>query len=103
MHCLKCEKPLKMMDNLPNNPENAGDMSVSFGYGSRWDMCEGMPVRRRYEDLSETDQQNRPMVLTVCCHSVMAYICDDCFAAHSHLFDGFVKEQVPPPKYRKLL
>ena len=59
MKCLICEKELKMLEDSPNNLDNAGEINMHFHYGSRHDGY-GLPLFR-------------------CPGSVTAYICDDCF------------------------
>lgn len=86
MRCLKCEKALQMVDGTTVNPDGAGELLVSFHYGSSHDQCLGRPYR---SDLTPTDPSAPRHQFLLVCDQIRAYICDDCFVTHSHLFEGW--------------
>ncbi len=86
MQCLKCEKPMQLCpDTSPEivQMDWGGNLDVSFYYGSRHDQMDdfGRTVRLP-ENPTRRDQLLR-------CYKIRAYICDDCFETHAHLFDGY--------------
>jgi hypothetical protein len=87
MQCLICEKNIKLIySNYPNNPDNGGEITVSFGYGSKHDQ---LPFIERSLDA--------PLRIDnlLSCDLIKAWICDDCFEKKQHLFNGFqIKKQV---------
>lgn len=94
MKCLKCEKPMSMMKDMEKNPDDGGEMVVSFHYGSRHDMCLGMPERLARHDKAKTYRER-----LLFCDQIRAYICDDCFEKHIDLFQGWqVIRQAPIEK-----
>lgn len=99
MKCLKCEKPLSMLPDMPANPDGAGEIVVSFGYGSRHDQCSGwggMPPP------SSGAPRHHRLTNTSVCNEVRAYVCDDCFEQYAHLFEGWSVRRVRPEE-RKVL
>jgi len=65
MKCLICEKKIKPIKNIKENPDGAGFIKMSFHYGSRHDGT----------GIGMFDGPD----------SVEAYICDDCFDAKKHI------------------
>ncbi len=88
MKCLKCEKEIVFMHDMPGNPDDAGEMDVSFHYGSRHDMCLGFGGRKMRPAPTLRDK-------LLNCDVIRAYVCDNCFDKHIDLFDGFdVKRRI---------
>lgn len=80
MKCFICEKEVVYLDNMPNNPDNAGTISVHFGYGSRYDGT-GMG----YFENSDEPRVDR----LASCDIISGVLCDDCFEKKQHLLDGY--------------
>lgn len=94
MKCLKCEKEIERLAECPSNLNDAGTLVVHFGYGSRHDMRGGWerPVATPPGELGLHGRRD----LLLSCDEVRAYVCDDCFATHARLFDGFQVRKVQP-------
>jgi hypothetical protein len=84
MKCLRCERPITADPNCPNNPSGAGEVVVSFHYGSRWDQCDGI-----YPPQPVDPTKERHISLLRSCRQIVGYLCDDCFVVHSDLLSGF--------------
>ena len=63
--CIKCEKPIELLEQGgPDQVENAGNIQLSFYFGSRHDMGIDMTGGEPYR----------------------SYLCDDCFDLIKHRF-----------------
>ena len=76
--CLCCEKNIEVGEH--GELYDAGYLSVSFGYGSCHDQCDGY-----FGDRNALD----PIGELLSCNEVEAYICDDCFGKKYKLMNGF--------------
>lgn len=83
MNCFKCEKPLQMLPDAAHNPDGAGVFVLSFHFGSRHDQCD----HRQIFPVDPT--MDRVSNLISCTDEIRGYVCDDCFAAHAHLLEGW--------------
>ena len=76
MICLICEKQVNMLNEY--NLDGAGEIIVSFGYGSNHDQI-GVP------DL--TPQKRMDVLLSS--DTIKSVICDSCFEKKEHCFNGY--------------
>lgn len=101
MRCIFCEKELPANQGSKESnfqPENGGEVRVSFHYGSKYDYIGYQsPVLEPYSHKNHSDRSVR---LAGCSH-IMGVICDSCFRAKSHLFQGW--NEKPDKSLEKLV
>lgn len=89
--CLKCENPIRPIPTWEeySNLDHAGEMEVSFGYGSSHDMCHGHPHRKACTLDRYPKVKPERLSRLLASDRLLAYICDSCFTRHLDLFAGW--------------
>ncbi len=84
-HCFVCFKRLNVvLPNVISYPERGGEISFSFGYGSRYDL-----VGLKSSDPSKLDHSQRVALAS----KKVAVICDQCFEDRISLVEGYEQDE----------